>query len=66
MGTHLLIIKNPKALERLYEEETCCQLIARASEKGRSLELGDTMVARDELLNSGFKWGKDFYIKKCM
>ncbi len=63
-GTHLVICKNPKALEHLYTEDTCCCLIAAASERGEPVEQGDALVARDELQDAGFVWGKDFYLKK--
>lgn len=63
-GTHLVVCKNPKALEHLYKEETCCCLIAAASERGEPVEQGDALVARDELQEAGFEWGKDFYLKK--
>lgn len=59
-----VICKNPKALERLYEEDTCCCLIASASKQGKPVSQGDALVARDELIASGFEWGKDFYLKK--
>ena len=62
-GTHKLVIKNPKALELLKQPETCCIVIALASEKGKLIEQGDALVARDALLEAGFKWGIDFYLK---
>ena len=63
-GTHLVVCKNPKALEHLYKEETCCCLIASASKRGEPVGQGDALVARDELIAAGFEWGKDFYLKK--
>lgn len=63
-GTHLVVCINPKALEHLYKEETCCCLIATKSKRGEPVEQGDALVARDELLEAGFEWGKDFYLKK--
>jgi len=63
-GTHLVVCTNPKALEHLYSEETCCCLIAAASKRGEPVGQGDALVARDELQKAGFVWGKDFYIKK--
>lgn len=63
-GTHLVVCINPKALEYLYSEETYCCLIAAASKRGDPVAQGDALVARDELLNAGFVWGKDFYLKK--
>ena len=63
-GTHLVVCINPKALEHLFTEETCCFLIAHKSSNGEPVGQGDALVARDELLDAGFKWGKDFYLKK--
>jgi len=63
-GTHLVICKNPKCLEALKTEESCCILIAHASEQNRPVSQGDALVARDELIEAGFKWGVDFYLKK--
>lgn len=63
-GTHLVVCKNSKALAHLYKEETCCCLIASASQRGEPVEQGDALVARDELQSAGFVWGKDFYLKK--
>ena len=63
-NTHLLVCKNPTALNHLLKDETCCRLIAHAAQKGNPIAQGDALVARDELLNAGFKWGTDFYIKK--
>ena len=62
--THLVVCKNPKALEHLYTEETCCCLIAAKSKRGEPVSQGDALVARDELEQAGFEWGKDFYLKK--
>lgn len=64
-GTHFVICKNPKALEHLYTEDSCCCLIAAASERGEAVEQGDALVARDELEEAGFVWGKDFYLRKA-
>ena len=64
MSTHLVVCKNPKALEHLYKEETCCCLTASKSARGKPVEQGDALVARDELQAAGFKWGVDFYLKK--
>ncbi len=64
MKTHLVVCKNPKALEHLYKPVFCCSLIAHASEKGKPVLQGDALIARDELLKAGFEWGKDFYLKK--
>jgi len=63
-GTHLVVCKNSKALKHLYKDETCCCLIAAKSERGKPVSQGDALVARDELLKAGFKWGEDFYLKK--
>lgn len=62
-GTHLVVCKNPQALEHLYSEDSCCCLIADKSKRGEPVRLGDALVARDELYAAGFEWGKDFYIK---
>jgi len=59
--THLVVCKNPKALKFLKEEEL---IIGVWSEKGKPMSVGDAMVARDELQEAGFEWGKDFYLKK--
>ena len=61
--THLVVCKNPKALEYLYSDDSCCCLIASKSKRGEPVSRGDAMVARDELIEAGFKWGIDFYIK---
>jgi len=61
MGTHLVVCKNPEALEFLKKEE---MIIGRWAEKGKSMEVGDAMLARDELIEAGFEWGIDFYLKK--
>ncbi len=61
MKTHFIICKNPKALDNL-KEEFC--LLGLASEKGRPVSQGDALVARDTLLENGFEWGADFYLKK--
>jgi hypothetical protein len=63
-GTHLIICLNPKALDSLFSDESCCFLIAHASANGNPVECGDALVARDWLLEQGFKWGEDFYLKK--
>ena len=60
--THLVVCKNPKALKWLLENEF---LIGKCAEKGRAMGQGDALVARDELVEAGFEWGKDFYLKKC-
>lgn len=60
-GTHFVICKNPKALDCLIDE--WC-LIGWMSRNGKSMEVGDALLARDTLLENGFEWGKDFYLKK--
>ena len=60
-GTHLIICKNPKALEFLIDEEI---IIGHHAKNGIPVEQGDALVARDELQEAGFVWGKDFYLKK--
>ena len=63
-GTHLVVCKNPDALEHLFKDETCCCLIASASKQGKAVSQGDALVAKDELEEAGFVWGVDFYLKK--
>ena len=63
-GTHLVVCINPKVLDHLFTDDSCCFLIAHKSSNGEPVEQGDALVARDELLNAGFEWGKDFYLKK--
>ena len=37
----------------------------RASNNGEhEFSVGDAMVFRDELIDAGFEWGRDFYMKK--
>jgi hypothetical protein len=57
---HLVVCINPKALEYLLKE---LYLIGISSKKGSVMSQGDALVARDELLEAGFVWGKDFYLK---
>ena len=39
--------------------------LLRASNNGEcDFSVGDAMVFRDELIEAGFEWGKDFYMKK--
>jgi hypothetical protein len=59
-GTHLIVCRNPKALEYL-KNELC--LLGFASEKGRPVLQGDALLARNELQEAGFIFGKDFYLK---
>lgn len=61
MCTHLVICKNSDTLQFLKREEL---IIGFHSEKGIPVGQGDALVARDELIEAGFEWGKDFYIKK--
>lgn len=58
--THLVICRNPKALEHLKNE---MWIIGICAEKGIPMLQGDALCARDELLEAGFVWGKDFYLK---
>jgi len=60
-GTHLIVCKNPEALEWLKKEEI---ILGIDAEKGNPVEQGDALVARDELQAAGYVWGKDFYLKK--
>ncbi len=62
--THLVVCTNPKALEHLYSDDSCCCLIAAKSKRGEPVSQGDALVARDELEEAGFKWGQDFYLKR--
>ena len=59
--THLIVCTNPEALKYLEAEEI---IIGSHARRGIPVGQGDAMVARDELQEQGFKWGKDFYIKK--
>jgi len=39
--------------------------LLRASHHGeKTFIVGDMLAFRDDLINAGFKWGKDFYAKK--
>jgi len=58
---YLIVCKSSKALEFLKEEEL---IIGLWAEKGKPMTIGDAMVAKDELQEAGFEWGKDFYLKK--
>lgn len=59
-GTHLVVCKNPQALQHLMNEWF---LIGRFSSAGKPMSQGDALVARDTLLEAGYKWGTDFYLK---
>ena len=61
MCTHLVVCKYPKALKFLEEEEI---IIGHHARNGIPVGQGDALVARDELQEAGFEWGKDFYLKK--
>lgn len=32
----------------------------------KKFSVGDMLAFRDDLTNAGFKWGKDFYVKKVL
>ena len=59
--THLVVCKNARALEYLIGESVLIGLLSR---DGKPMGQGDALYARDELINGGFEWGKDFYLKK--
>ena len=50
--THLIICKNPKALEHLEREIV---LVGHHSRNGVPVSQGDALVARDELKEAGFE-----------
>ena len=60
-GTHIVVCKNEKAIEKLLEE---FWVIGAMVVEEDPMEGGDAMVARDCLEQAGFKFGKDFYIRK--
>ena len=63
--THLMVCVNPKALDFLLtDDDACCYLMGVWAAKGKPMGVGDALIARDALLDAGFKWGKDFYIRK--
>lgn len=59
--THLIVCKSELALQYLIKESCLLGLRAKNSSP---VSQGDALVARDILQEIGFKWGKDFYIKK--
>lgn len=59
--THLVVCKNPRALQYLMDEWV---LMGICSKEGKPMGQGDALVARDTLQEAGFRWGKDFYLKK--
>ena len=41
--------------------------LLRASHYGEhDFTVGDMMVFKEELIEAGFKWGRDFYVKKIL
>jgi hypothetical protein len=46
------------------EKDLWAHIMLTHIEKQTPLEIGDAMIARDELIEAGLKWGEDFYIKK--
>ena len=61
MHTHFIVCKNQRALEFLKEDSI---LLGLAAEKNKAVCQGDALVARDILLEEGFEWGEDFYLRK--
>jgi len=61
MCTHYIVCKNQKALEFLKEDSV---LLGFAAERNKAVCQGDALCARDILLEEGFEWGKDFYLRK--
>lgn len=39
-------------------------LVVHWFKQGRRFLVGDMLCFRDDLLTAGFKWGKDFYVRK--
>jgi len=46
-------------LERNYNDT-----VGRWLRSGRKFSVGDMLAFRDDLTDAGFRWSKDFYIKK--
>ena len=40
------------------------KLLAHWFKKGKKFIVGDMLAFRDDLVEAGFEWGKDFYVKK--
>lgn len=59
--THLIVCKNPDALKYLIEDSCLIGLWAR---DGKPMSQGDALYGRNTLEEAGFRWGKDFYLKK--
>lgn len=45
--------------ERIYNDH-----VGAMMRSGRKFIVGDMMCFRDDLVDAGFKWGVDFYVKK--
>lgn len=59
---YYLVIINDKCYACLHKE--IGELFEAIARKGKAMEIGDCLCARDTLQENGFKWSKDFYIKK--
>jgi len=40
------------------------ELVVRMFRAGKKFSVGDMLAFRDDLLNAGFEWGKDFCVNK--
>lgn len=49
--------------ERIYNDHVGA-LLRASHHDGKTFTVGDMLAFRDDLINAGFEWGKDFYIKK--
>ena len=61
MCTHYIVCNNQIAVDFLKEELI---LLGIAANKNKAVCQGDALCARDILLEGGFEWGTDFYLKK--
>jgi hypothetical protein len=62
---YLVIDKTPDGACARHIEKEWGKLLSRRIEKQTPCELGDALIMRDCLQDAGFKWGKDFYLKKA-
>lgn len=60
-NTHMVVVKTQAAKDLLIDEWSWFGKIAV---DGKPMGQGDAMVLRDSLLDAGFEWDKDFYLKK--
>lgn len=58
---YLIVCKNPKALAVLIEESV---LLGHKARDGKRMSQGDALAGRDILEDAGFRFTKDFYLKK--